>query len=151
MLMSGLVFLVLAVLALTLLAARMRSRDAAQMLRWALGLGGMALGVLLTVRGLAVAGLPLIGAAVGLLGVAMRGGKRKSAGSTDAPPPTRSAGSMSRKEALDILGVDENASDDEIHSAYRAMMKRVHPDAGGSDALAAKVHEARNVLLERRS
>jgi len=145
-----LIYLIMGVLAagvvMTLLAARMRSRDAAQMLRWALGLGGMALGVLLTVRGLAVAGIPLMGAAIGLMGVAMRGGKRLGAGQ-QAPPDSRTSDPMSAREAREILGVSDTASHDEIRQAHRDMMKRVHPDAGGSDALAAKVQQARDVLL----
>lgn len=148
MLFYGLIALVAIAILMILMAARMRSHDAAQMLRWVLGLGGIGLGVLLTARGLAIAGLPLIGAAIGLLGVAMRGGKHKQKNRSEhATPPASARAQMSRKEACEILGVDEAATEAEIQSAYRAMMKRVHPDAGGSDALAAKVYDARETLL----
>lgn len=64
----------------------------------------------------------------------------------EEPPPRGRAG-MSRAEALIVLGLDEGASDDEIRDAHRRLMKMYHPDLGGSDYLAAKVNEAKDVLL----
>ena len=54
---------------------------------------------------------------------------------------------MTRKEACEILGVMENASPAEIKSAYLHLMKKIHPDAGGSPYLAQKVNQAKDELL----
>ncbi len=54
---------------------------------------------------------------------------------------------MSRKEAHEILGLDENASHEDIKSAYRKLMMKMHPDSGGSKYLSQKINEAKSVLL----
>ena len=65
-----------------------------------------------------------------------------------APPPTQpSKKTMSRSEALDILGLEEGASEDEIEAAYKALIVKNHPDQGGTDWLAARLNEARDILL----
>lgn len=68
------------------------------------------------------------------------------AGRNDAHPPP--PGGMSREEALEILGLDETADEQAIHKAYKEMIRRVHPDQGGSSYLAAKINQARDVLLK---
>ena len=57
------------------------------------------------------------------------------------------AGALSRAEALEVLGLKEGASDAAIRKAYRELMKKHHPDQGGSAWFAARINEARNVLL----
>ena len=65
-----------------------------------------------------------------------------------APPPAQpSKKTMSRTEALDILGLEEGASEDEIEAAYKALNVKHHPDQGGTDWLAARLNEARDILL----
>ncbi len=59
-----------------------------------------------------------------------------------------SGGPMNRKEALAILGLKEGASKRKIVSAHRALMKKYHPDQGGSDYLATKINEAKDILVE---
>ena len=63
--------------------------------------------------------------------------------------PPRS-GAMSRAEALTVLGLEEGASDEEIRAAHRRLIQQTHPDKGGTNYLAAKINEAKDVLLRRR-
>jgi hypothetical protein len=58
-------------------------------------------------------------------------------------------GKMTRQEALRVLGLREGASDEAITNAYRNLIKKVHPDHGGSDLLAQQVNEAKRVLESR--
>lgn len=53
----------------------------------------------------------------------------------------------SEREALDILELEKGASADEIKSAYKALMKKYHPDQGGSEYFSRKLTAARDYLL----
>lgn len=56
---------------------------------------------------------------------------------------------MSRSEALKVLGLQEGVSDEDVRAAHRRLMLQNHPDKGGSDYIAAKINEAKDVLLAR--
>jgi hypothetical protein len=55
---------------------------------------------------------------------------------------------MTRDEALAILGLAAGATAEQIRAAHRRLILRVHPDAGGSADLAARINRAKDVLLE---
>ena len=76
---------------------------------------------------------------------------REYAQADAATGPSRGGwgGKMTEEEAYQILGVQPGASAEDIGRAHRTLMKKLHPDQGGSTYLAARVNQAKDVLLRR--
>lgn len=100
----------------------------------------------------------ILGVMAGLLAIAARAMqfapyvpifKRFMAGSdeADAAEHVTVNGTMTRAQAAEILGVDETASAAEIKAAHKSLMQKMHPDRGGSPALAKQINRAKDVLL----
>jgi hypothetical protein len=91
-------------------------------------------------------GVPLIEAYLDRVhGAAWREAGTRQQSSEGAAP--RRAAAMTREEAFEVLGLQSTASDAEIREAHHHLMMKLHPDHGGSGYLAAKINQARDVLL----
>lgn len=89
-----------------------------------------------------------IAVALGLLAVGLVGfwrSREESRGRANPPSPA----GMTVEEACAVLGVSGQATAEEIKQAHRRLMLRAHPDLGGSDYLAAKINQAKDLLLGR--
>jgi len=64
-----------------------------------------------------------------------------------APTAAEGEGSMTLKEALEVLGLPEGTDLASVHTAHRRLMRGADPDGGGSPYLAARIDEARDVLV----
>jgi hypothetical protein len=59
------------------------------------------------------------------------------------------AAKMSEDEAYEVLGLKKGSGREDVTRAHRTLMKKFHPDHGGTTSLAARVNEAKEVLLRR--
>ncbi len=132
---------------------------------WIAALGGISLALLLILTGrggLAIAALVLFGPmlwqhwraahpgtgrgpggrAGGRAGGAGAGGAGQAGGRTGPR-----SGAMTREEAYQVLGLQPGASEADIRAAHRRLMRGAHPDSGGSDWLASRINQARDLLL----
>ena len=112
-----------------------------------LGLAAVVAGTLSLLRGAWIPGLILVSSGLALAGLARAPGSRPSSvGAPRRDPPTP-AEAMSLSEARSVLGVPLGASREDILEAHGRLIRRIHPDAGGTDGLAAHLNAARDRLL----
>jgi hypothetical protein len=77
------------------------------------------------------------------------GWREHAQGDTATDRPAAASGKMSEQEAYQILGLEPGAGADAITHAHRTLMKKLHPDQGGTTYLAARINEAKEILLRR--
>src|SRR5580658_6253547 len=128
------------------------------LIAWIAALGGICLALLLILSGrwpLAIGALTLFGptlwnhwrAAHPRAGQGGGGQGAAGQGGGGQGGSARRVGAMTREEAYQVLGLKPGASEDDIRAAHRRLMRGAHPDSGGSDWLASRINQARDMLL----
>lgn len=140
-------WLLVAAVAFGLLAWAGRAGVRSGRREWRLIAGGLALaavvaGTLSLLRGGWPLGLLLLSSGLALAGLA-----RATPPSPRSAPVPPSPDQMSLSEARSVLGVGPDASRQDILEAHARLIRRTHPDAGGTDGLAAHLNAARDRLL----
>jgi hypothetical protein len=131
-------------------AGRMSPKQARKFGSKVLGYGLLLVGGLFSLKGNFGFGLPILGIGAGMLGYSNFSLAPRTAsapGGTRSPPPAPPQTSMDRTEAYHVLGLEPGASREDINAAYKRLQRANHPDAGGSTYLAAKINQARDLLL----
>lgn len=106
------------------------------------------LALLLIASGKGIAAIVPVGVAIWKSLPVLRGLGNIGGGSDRTSSPRAGHSDLTITEAYDILGLKPGASDDEIMAAYRKLMAKCHPDTGGNDWMAAKLNEAKDLLLK---
>ena len=121
----------------------------------AASLTGLSLGELLVLRQMAVrqhvvGGTGTAGRIEAELDRRFPGWREHAHGDSDpGRRPDSERDPMSEQEAHEILGLQHGADAAAIREAHRALIKRLHPDQGGSTYLASRVNQAKDLLLDR--
>jgi DnaJ homolog subfamily C member 19 len=157
------IWLLLGALILFTLIAGMRAFERASigsikaLAAWVAALGGLTLALLLILSGrggAAIGALVMFGPLIWQKIQAARiqayarqpppGGAAGTGPSWGAPP---AGGPMTRQEAYQVLGLRAGATEADIRDAHHRLMRRAHPDVGGSEWIATRINQARDILL----
>jgi hypothetical protein len=146
-------FLALGALALLLLVWASGGRSIFRRREWRITSGAFAIAAFAGAGYSALREAWVAAMALVILGLWLAVSARKSglgaAAPRKKPSPAAAQGSrMSLKEARAVLGVDAEATDEEIRAAHKRLMRMAHPDKGGTSGLAAQLNAARDRLLE---
>jgi hypothetical protein len=120
------------------------------LLVWIAALAGLSLAALLFLTGRAgpaIGALVMFGPLLWQKFQAAQGPRVNPGAAQQGGQANRSSGAMSRQEAYEILGLRPGASEAEIKEAHLRLMRRAHPDVGGSEWIATRINQARDVLL----
>ncbi len=158
--MLRLIIALIIIIALWAAMAHIRRLPRAERKRilWRLGLWGGGLGlILLVATGRAHWLFAVLGALLPLAKTAIALGLQffplwKQRQQQQTGQPAAPSGPMDVREAMDTLGLkgdDTQLTREDIIGAHRRLMQKLHPDRGGNDYLAAKVNEAKELLLKR--
>jgi hypothetical protein len=156
------VFLVVLVVSIFILLPAYKSADSAKIKRIkriALIIGGLIIAILLIRFGMPYIAA-LLGGAMALIATfsrliqilstvdSLKGLFKKP--QSDATQKTSTTAKMTKEQAFKILEISENASKEEIEEAYKRLMKKNHPDVGGTEYFASQLNEAKDLLLKGR-
>ena len=112
---------------------------------WRLGAGAGAVAAFAGAAFVAMKGGWELAIALLAIGVWLAASTRRAGSAAPAPRPA----AMSLAEARAMLGVDEDATPEEIQAAYTRLMRLAHPDKGGTTGLAAQLNAARDRLVRK--
>ncbi|HAW14372.1 MAG TPA: molecular chaperone DnaJ [Cellvibrionales bacterium] len=91
--------------------------------------------------------LPIIFKSLPLLAPFLKRAKAEQA-DNNSNANTANSSDMTKDEAFAILGLDHNATENEIVMAHRRLIQKLHPDTGGNEYLATQLNIAKAVLLK---
>ena len=127
------------------------------------GGGALALGfaLILLLKGSIEAAVILAGIGISLLSGSVSGlfqshfngrppawGEANQADGNPGSPEHRPGTGMTEDEAYQVLGLEKGATTEAINRSHRELMKKIHPDQGGTTYLATRVNQARDILLQ---
>ena len=136
-------------------SAKMNPKDLSNFVQKLAGGGAIAAAGLLFLKGQTTIATTLFAIGAGLFGKSSLFPDGFSIGGAKAPEhkgaenfnPRKPVLPFSKNEAYEVLGLKPGASDDDIKAAHKRLLKDFHPDKGGTDYLAAKINQAKEVLL----